>query len=126
MKKNSFLFAVLFCLLAACFSPVSAQSRRGNDEDIRVEFNERQLEKYLTQYGDQLDLTRRQGRKIAKIEKKYAKKETKLAKEKGLKLGKKRAMQKEKAEALLSVLTDGQIERLNQLAGRKGLFRKMI
>jgi hypothetical protein len=35
-------------------------------------------------------------------------------------------LQKEKAEALLSVLTDEQIERLNQLAGRKGLFRRII
>jgi outer membrane biogenesis lipoprotein LolB len=126
MKKSPLLLAVVFCLLAACFSPASAQSRRGDDDEIKVEFNERQLEKHLAQYGEQLDLSRRQGRKIARIEKKYTKKENKLAEEKGLKLGRKRALQKEKAEALLSVLTDEQIERLNQLAGRKGLFRRII
>jgi outer membrane biogenesis lipoprotein LolB len=74
MKKSPLLLAVVFCLLAACFSPASAQSRRGDDDEIKVEFNERQLEKHLAQYGEQLDLSRRQGRKIARIEKKYTKK----------------------------------------------------
>ncbi len=126
MKKNPLLFFVTLCLLAGSLCPALAQSRKGEDDEIKVEFNERQLEKHLTQYGDQLDLSRRQGRKIARIEKKYDKKESKLADEKGLKLGRKRALQKEKAEALLSVLTDGQIERLNQLAGKKGFFRRII
>lgn len=102
-----------------------AQSRE-SDKEVTVEFNERQLEKHLSQYADQLDLNRRQQRKIARIQKRFEKKERSLAEEKGLKLGKKRALQKEKAEALLSVLNDGQIEKLNQLAGRKGLFKRMI
>jgi len=126
MKKNPLLFFVTLCLLAGSLSPALAQSRKGEEDEIKVEFNERQLEKHLAQYGEQLDLSRRQGRKIARIERKYTKKESKLAEEKGLKLGRKRALQKEKAEALLSVLTDEQIERLNQLAGRKGFFRRII
>ncbi len=126
MKKHLFPWLFSLALLSGLFTPSRAQSRQTDEDEIKVEFNERQLEKHLAQYSEQLDLSRRQQRKIAKIEKKFTKKEEKLAEEKGLKIGKKRTLQKQKAEALLSVLTDAQVEKLNQLAGKKSLFRRII
>lgn len=126
MKRNLLMLIVGLGILASNLIPVHAQSRKTNEDEIKVEFNERQLEKHLAQYSEQLDLSRRQLRKIAKIDKKFDKKENKLAQEKGLKLGKKRSLQKQKAEALLAVLTDAQVEKLNQLAGKKSLFRRVI
>jgi hypothetical protein len=124
MKSKLWIGLACLGLWIASPSASIAQSRQSAGE-VKVEFNERQLEKHLDQYADQLDLSRRQQRKITRIKKKYGKKEENLAEEKGLKLGKKRALQKQKAEALLSVLNDQQIEKLNTLAGRKGLFKKV-
>ena len=42
-----------------------------------------------------------------------------------LQVGQKRSLQKEKAEALLNILDDQQIEKLNELAGRKGFFKRI-
>lgn len=120
--KKSFLLAltVMGLFLGSCAN--NNTPTRDTDNEIKVEFNERQLDKYLTQYGEQLDLSRRQKRRIASIEKKYDKKEEKLG---TLKIGQKRNLQKEKAETLLNVLDDQQVEKLNELAGRKGLFKRI-
>lgn len=120
----------VFCVALVGFLTVDTTSsfaqNRGQDTELAIDFNARQLDKYLTQYGDQLDLSRRQAKKIASIEKRYDKKGNKIAEAKGIKIIKKRELQKEKSEQLLSVLRDEQIEKLNQLAGKKGLFRKII
>ena len=119
-RKTLLPFALCGLLLAGC-AQTNTPSRDTNQE-IEVEFNERQLDKYLTQYAEQLDLSRRQQRRIGKVEKKYAKKEDKLG---TLQFGKKRNLQKEKAEATLNILDDSQVEKLNQLAGKKGFFRRV-
>lgn len=121
MKKSFLLgLTVMGLFLSSCATTTTPV--RDTDDEIKVEFNERQLEKHLTQYADQLDLSRRQQRRIAKIEKKYDKREEKLG---TLQLMQKRNLQKEKAEALLNILDDQQIEKLNELAGRKGLFKRI-
>ena len=121
MKKSLLLsLTIVGLFLSSCATTMGPA--RDTDEEIKVEFNERQLDRHLTQYADQLDLSRRQKRQIAKIEKKYAKKGDKLG---TLQIGRKRNIQKEKAEALLNVLDDRQIEKLNELAGRKGLFKRI-
>ena len=121
MKKSLWLSLIVTGLfLSSCATTTTPT--RDTDEEIKVEFNERQLDKYLTQYADQLDLSRRQQRRIAKIEKKYGKNEEKLG---TLQIGQKRNLQKEKAEALLKILDDQQVEKLNELAGRKGLFKRI-
>jgi|GEM_PF-2299893 Spy/CpxP family protein refolding chaperone len=125
MKILAFVCTALLGLFALGTTSVSAQGR-GQDTELTVDFNARQLDKYLSQYGDQLDLSRRQQKKIVTIEKRYGKKENKLSEAKGIKIIKRRELQKEKSEQLLSVLRDEQIEKLNQLVGRKGLFRKII
>ncbi|TDB65160.1 hypothetical protein [Arundinibacter roseus] len=125
MQKTIFLWAISLGLSVGFCSSVQAQNREVETE-ISLEFNERQLEKHLTTYKEQLNLSRRQERKIKAVQKRYTKKEEKLAQEKGLKLGQKRALQKEKAEALLFILDEEQIEKLNSLAGRKGLFKRII
>ena len=121
MSKKILPPLVLSVLFLASCAQTNTPSRDTNQE-IEVEFNERQLDKYVTQYAEQLDLSRRQQRRIAKVEKKYAKKEDKIG---TLQFGKKRNLQKEKAQDLLNVLDDDQVEKLNQLAGKKGIFRKV-
>lgn len=120
--KNSFLLSLAMMGLFLSSCATSTTPVRDTDNEIKVEFNERQVDKYLTQYAEQLDLSRRQQRQIAKIEKKYVKKEDKLG---TLKIGQKRSLQKEKAEALLNILDDQQVEKLNELAGRKGFFKRI-
>ncbi|GHB73510.1 hypothetical protein [Persicitalea jodogahamensis] len=116
-KKNLFPLVLFGLFLASC-----AQTSVPANQEVEVEFNERQLDKYMAQYAEQLDLSRRQQRRIAKIEKRYGKQSDKIG---TLQFGQKRNLQKEKAEDLLNILTDRQIEKLNQLAGKKGLFRKL-
>ncbi len=116
-RKILLSFVLLGLFLVGC-----AQTSTPVNQEIEVEFNERQLDKYLTQYAEQLDLSRRQQRRIAKIEKRYDKQSGKIG---TLQFGQKRNLQKDKAEDLLNILTDRQIEQLNQLAGKKGLFRKL-
>ncbi len=121
MKKSILLSLVVMGLfLSSCAT--TTNPTRDPENEIKVEFNERQLDKHLTQYADQLDLSRRQQRRIVNIEKKYDKKEDKLG---TLQIVQKRNLQKEKAEALLNILDDQQIERLNELAGRKGFFKRI-
>ena len=121
MKKSFWLgLTVMGLFLGSCAT--TPNPARDTDNEIKVEFNERQLDKHLTQYAEQLDLSRRQKRQIAKIEKKYDKKGDKLG---TLQIGQKRNLQKEKAEALLNILDDQQIEKLNELAGRKGFFKRI-
>jgi CBS-domain-containing membrane protein len=121
MKKSFLLsLAIVGLFLSSCATTTNPV--RDTENEVKVEFNERQLDKYLTQYADQLDLSRRQQRRIAKIEKKYDKQEQKLG---TLQIGQKRNLQKEKAEALLNILDDQQIEKLNELAGRKGFFKRI-
>jgi CBS-domain-containing membrane protein len=121
MSRKILLPLVLSGLFLTSCAQTNTPSRDTNQE-VAVEFNERQLDKLVTQYAEQLDLSRRQQRRIAKIEKRYGKQKDKLGK---LKIGQKRNLQKEKAEALLNLLTDRQIEKLNELAGKKGIFRKL-
>lgn len=121
MKKYFLPGLILVGFLVSSCAPTSTPTR-DTDNEIKVEFNERQLDKHLSQYSEQLDLSRRQQRRIAKIEKKYDKKEKQLGM---LQVGQKRNLQKEKAEALLNILDDQQIEKLNELAGRKGFFKRI-
>ncbi len=121
MSKKILLPLLLSGLFLASCAQTNTPSR-DTSQEIEVEFNERQLDKYVTQYADQLDLSRRQKRRIAKIEKRYGKQKDKLG---TLKFGQKRNLQKEKAEDLLNILTDRQVEKLNELAGKKGIFRKV-
>ncbi|MPR35656.1 hypothetical protein [Salmonirosea aquatica] len=120
--KKSFLLSLTIIGLFLSSCATTTGPARDTENEVKVEFNERQLEKHLTQYADQLDLSRRQQRRIAKIEKKYDKKGEKLG---TLQIGQKRNLQKEEAEALLNILDDRQIEKLNELAGRKGLFKRI-
>ncbi len=120
--KILLLFALFTTLMTGCATTNTPDRGRETEAEVEVNFSERQTEKYLTQYADQLDLNRRQQRRIAKIQKKYAKREDKLT---TLQFSKKRALQKEKGEALLDVLDASQVEKLNQLAGKKGLFKKL-
>lgn len=121
MSRKILLPLLLSGLFLASCAQTNTPSRDTNQE-IEVEFNERQLDKFVTQYAEQLDLSRRQQRRIAKLEKRYDKQQDKLG---TLQFGQKRNLQKEKAEDLLNILTDRQIEKLNELAGKKGLFRKV-
>lgn len=121
MKKLFWSGLIVAGFLVSSCAPATTPTR-DTDNEIKVEFNERQVDKYLTQYAEQLDLSRRQQRRIVKIEKKYDKKEEKLG---TLQIGQKRNVQKEKAEALLNILDDQQIEKLNELAGRKGFFKRI-
>lgn len=121
MKKSLWLsLTAMGLFLSSCAT--ATHPARDTDTEIRAEFNERQIEKHLTRYADELDLSRRQQRRIGKIQKKYDKKSKKLG---TLQLGQKRNLQQEKAEALLNILDDRQIEKLNELAGRKGLFKRI-
>lgn len=117
--KILFPFVLFTLLLTSCATTNTPDRSRDNDTEVEVNFSERQTEKYLTQYADQLDLSRRQQRRIAKIQKKYKKREDRLT---TLQFGKKRSMQKEKGEALLNILDADQVEKLNQLTGKRGLF----
>lgn len=121
MSRKILLPLVLSGLFLASCAQTNTPNRDTNQE-IEVEFNERQLDKYVTQYAEQLDLTRRQKRRIAKLEKRYDKQKDKIG---TLQFGQKRNLQKEKAEDLLNILTDRQIDKLNELAGKKGIFRKV-
>ena len=121
MSRKTLLSLLLSGLLLASCAQTNTPSR-DTDQEIEVEFNERQLDKFVTQYAEQLDLSRRQQRRIAKLEKRYNKQKDKLG---TLQFGQKRNLQKEKAEDLLNILTDRQIERLNELTGKKGIFRKV-
>lgn len=125
MKRLAFYGTLLLGILWLGSNSGFSQNR-GQDTELTLDFNARQIDKYLVQYGDQLSLSRRQQKKLAKIEKKYVKKDNKLAEEKGIKIIKRRELQKEKAEQILSVLRDEQIEKLNQLVGKKGLFKRII
>ena len=125
MKRLAFYGTLLLGILWLGSNSGFSQNR-GKDTELALDFNARQIDKYLVQYGDQLSLSRRQQKKLAKIEKKYVKKDNKLAEEKGIKIIKRRELQKEKAEQILSVLRDEQIEKLNQLVGKKGLFKRII
>lgn len=123
MKTKIILsFALLTLFISGCATTNTPDRGRETEAEVEVNFSERQTEKYLTQYADQLDLSKRQQRQFAKLKKKYGKKEDKLT---ALQIGKKRALQKEKGEALINILDASQIEKLNQLAGKKGLFKKL-
>lgn len=123
MKTKIILcFAVFTIIIAGCATINPPNRGRETETEVEVNFSERQTEKYLNQYVDQLDLSRRQQRQIAKVNKKYNKKADKLT---TLQIGKKRALQKEKGEALLNILEAIQVEKLNQLTGKKGLFKKL-
>lgn len=103
-----------------------AQRASADEQRAQTEFNERQLDKYLTQHKDKLGISRKQGRQIKSIERRYARKEKQLQNQKGWKWTQRRQLQKQKNEELLEVLTNEQIEQLNTLVGRKRFFQRLF
>ena len=123
MKKIA-LITSLFCFLFVA----NSLAQRSADEERRAqtEFNERQLDKYLKTHTEKLNLSRRQGRQIKSVERRYVRKEKQLQKQKGWKWTQRRQLQKQKNEELLELLTNEQIEQLNALVGRKRFFQRLL
>ena len=103
-----------------------AQRTSADEQRAQTEFNERQLDKYLNLHQEKLALSRRQGRQIKSIERRYARKERQLQNQKGWKWTQRRQLQKQKNEELLEVLSNEQIEQLNALVGRKRFFQRLF
>ena len=68
MKKYFLPGLILVGFLVSSCAPTTTPTH-DTDNEIKVEFNERQVDKHLSQYSEQLDLSRRQQRRIVKIEK---------------------------------------------------------
>ncbi len=117
----SFGMLLLLCLVAP--ATVFSQSRYeqetlASDQEISKpsRLNNRNFQKNLEKFAAELELRPKQVRKINKIERKYSRKETKMASRPSTKRKHLRALQKEKRERMIAVLDYEQQHKLQQLS----------
>lgn len=87
-------------------------------EDISkpTRLNNKSFQKNLEKFAHELDLTPKQVKKLNRIERKYNRKETKLARKPSTKKRHLRSLQKEKREQMISVLDYEQQQKLQRLS----------
>lgn len=114
----------LFLLFLTASVPGLSQVFQNRDESLvsekesrkPVRLNNRNFQKNLEKYAHQLDLTPKQIKKLNRIERKYSRKEAKLARKTSTKKRHLRALQKEKRERMIAVLDDEQQQKLQRLS----------
>lgn len=123
--------AALLFLLGSLLFPATGHAQFSKDREeltAREEvskptrLNNRNFQKNLETYAAQLDLTSRQVKKLHKIERKYTRKETKLARKPSTKKREIRALQKEKRERMIAVLDYDQQQKLQRLSRKNGFW----
>ncbi|HEV7348729.1 hypothetical protein [Telluribacter sp.] len=127
MKKIAMLMMAVGLMLSSCTTSSPTVANNPNDDRSRTEaqLNNRRLENNLERYAEELDLSKRQMRKLSQIERKYDRKERRMASKNGNKRRAKRQLQEQKNDELLSVLNRDQQQRLQELSGnRRSIFRK--
>lgn len=129
LVKFLFAFAIVSTLLVTSCAPSSYQQTANSKEEYEEVdgLNTRRLEKNIDKYADEIGLTNKQVKSLKRIERRYAKKGRKL-KSKGNATRKNvKNLQEEKREVMLSVLTNQQQKKLQELTKAKkfnffGLF----
>lgn len=121
MKKNLlFIFLTGSLLLGSCAQ--STTSAWQNDDQYENKLNNKQLEKNIRRYSRELELSHRQVKQLERIDKRFTKKEKKLA-SRGGKRSEIREIQESKRAAMLDVLSTDQQQKLEKLTGKRKLFR---
>lgn len=125
MKKYLLILVAAFGLLLS--AQVSAQSKYDNEDyDAAAtaqssKLNNKRLEKNLEKYAQELQLTKKQIKRIAKIDRKYARKERRLSRKRTTKKRDIRALQERERTEMIQVLTYDQQKKLEGLS-KRGFF----
>ncbi|GAB3172237.1 hypothetical protein [Telluribacter humicola] len=126
MKKIAMLMMVLGLMVSSCTTSSPTVATNQDDRtQTEEQLNNRRLERNLERYVEELDLSKRQVRRLKQIERKYDRKERRMATKSGNKRRARRELQEEKNSELLSVLNAEQQEKLKDLSNtRRPLFKR--
>ncbi|WP_247231870.1 hypothetical protein [Telluribacter sp. SYSU D00476] len=126
MKNIAMLLMAVGLMVSSCTTSSPTVATDQNDRtQTEEQLNNRRLERNLERYAEELDLSKRQVRRLKQIERKYDRKERRLANKSGNKRRAKRELQEQKNSELLSVLNTDQQEKLKDLSNtRRPLFKK--
>lgn len=98
------------------------EKERQTSEEIRpIRLNNKNFQKNLEKYGHELELTPKQIKKLNRIERKYTRREARMARKPSTKKRHLRGLQKTKREQMIAVLSYEQQQKLQRLS-RSGFW----
>ena len=124
-KFSRFLLLAPCLLLALWTAPSEGYSQSASRKESLAEseqvskpsrLNNKNFQKNLEKYAHELDLTPKQVKKLNRLERKYYRKETRLARKPSTKKKHLKSLQKEKREQMIAVLTYEQQQKLQRLS----------
>ncbi|GGC05626.1 hypothetical protein [Dyadobacter sediminis] len=126
MKKSLMLY---FLFATLCFTGcATSNTSRVDDETYRTEetavnskLNNRRLEKNMSRFSEELDLSKRQQKQLKKIDRRYNRMERKLSRNDDAKRRNRKRLAEEKRQEMIEVLTAEQQQKLESLS-KKGRF----
>jgi len=118
-----------FLVAALCFTGCATSNTSGNDDETyRTEetaanskLNNRRLEKNMSRFSEELDLSKRQQKQLKKIDRRYARMERKLSRNEDAKRRDRKRLAEEKRQEMIAILTAEQQQKLESLS-KKGRF----
>jgi Spy/CpxP family protein refolding chaperone len=126
MKKIlllSLIVSGLWISGCASFNTTSSKddSERYEEPVANSKLNNKRLEKNLSRFSEELNLSKRQQKQLKKIDKRYARLDRKLSRKENSKRRDHRQLASQKREEILQVLTSEQQQKLEGLV-KKGRF----
>lgn len=120
MKKILMSFLLLFGLFfTGCttsnIASIDDDSQRYEEPVVNNKLNNRRLEKNLSKFSKELDLSKRQQKQLKKIDKRYARLDRKLSRRDNTKRRDHRELASQKRQEIIEVLNSEQQQKLEAL-----------